>query len=58
MGVLFSFEDKGWSCSMCKSVRQKCGHTTYYSETERWREECEEDDFVVDPELEVACHDD
>ena len=27
MGILFGFEQKGWTCKMCKSVRQKCCHT-------------------------------
>ena len=26
-GIVFDFEHKGWSCKMCESVRQKCGHT-------------------------------
>jgi hypothetical protein len=29
IGVLFGFEHKGWSCKMCESVRQNCGHTNY-----------------------------
>ena len=27
LGVIFCFEHKGWSCQMCESMRQKCGHT-------------------------------
>ena len=26
-GIVFDFEHKGWSCEICESVRQKCGHT-------------------------------